>query len=237
MAEQLSHYRSDLAWIHHAGFSEFAESASMGVLETLWRHGVHDGLVIDVGCGSGILARELTRAGFEVLGIDPSPSMIEIAQRTAPAARFVVGALDNTPLPPCRAITATGEVLNYATLDRVGVFLRHAAAALPSRGLLLFDIAEQGSLPQHEERRAGGEDWSVIILEDSDGRRLTRRVLTFRRTGDVTRRDEEVHTLELYERAAFTSLLRGSGFRVRFRRSYGSDRLPRGHAVALATRV
>ena len=44
-------------------------------------------------------------------------------------------------------------------------------------------------------------------------------------------------TLELYERAAVASLLRGSGFRVRFRRSYGSYRLPRGHAVAVATRV
>src|ERR1700741_178965 len=70
LSEDGPHYRTDLAWIHHAGFSEFATLASHGVIALLQSHGIRDGLIIDIGCGSGILARALTAAGFEVLGID-----------------------------------------------------------------------------------------------------------------------------------------------------------------------
>src|SRR5687767_15523389 len=74
-----SEYREDLAWIHHTGFTEFAESAASWLRTILPR-----GLIVDVGCGSGVLARELTRDGFDVLGIDPSPSMLALARSTAP---------------------------------------------------------------------------------------------------------------------------------------------------------
>lgn len=230
------HYRTDLAWIHHAGFSEFALLASRGVLALLTKLGIRDGLIVDVGCGSGVLARALTDAGFDVLGIDASPSMIELAHTTAPAARFEIGSFDEAALPRCAAITAMGEVLNYGTLDRVRTFAHHAASALPPRGLLLFDVAERESYPPHDERRVGGDKWSVIAIKDSDGKRLTRRVLTFRQINGVTRRDEEVHVLELYEREELLAILRQAGFRVRVRRSYGTYRLPKGHAVYVAER-
>jgi SAM-dependent methyltransferase len=261
------HYRTDLAYIHQAGFSEFAEKAATGVIALLHAHGIHDGLVVDVGCGNGVLANALWNAGvpagwpggvpppphvrgaetapgqpagrqrsFHVLGIDASPAMIELARITAPAARFEVATFDRATLPRCSAIIAMGEVLNYGTLDGVRTFIARAAEALRDGGMLLFDVAERGSYPAHDERRIGGEDWSVIVLKDSDGERLTRRVLTFRQLDGTTRRDEEVHELELYDRATLTSLLREHGFRVRVRRSYGSRRLPRGHTVYVATR-
>lgn len=229
-------YRADLAYIHQAGFSEFAEHAAVGVIALLHAHGIHDGLVIDAGCGNGVLAREVLRNGFDVLGIDASPAMIELARITAPAARFQIATFDRATLPRCSAIIAMGEVLNYGTLDGVRTFIAHAADALRDGGMLLFDVAERGSYPAHDERRIGGDDWSVIVLKDSDGERLTRRVLTFRQLDGTTRRDEEVHELELYDRATLISLLREHGFRVRVRRSYGTRRLPKGHAVYVATR-
>jgi SAM-dependent methyltransferase len=236
LSEKRPHYRTDLAWIHHAGFSEFATLASRGILASLRSHDIREGLVVDIGCGSGILARALTDAGYAVLGIDASPAMIDLARVTAPAARFETATFDEATLPPCAAITAMGEVLNYGTLACVQTFIRHAAHGLTPGGLLLFDIAERGGYPPHDERRVGGDDWSVITIKDSDGRRLTRRVLTFRQIDGVTHRDEEVHVLELYERAELLDILRASGFRIRVRRSYGSYRLPKGHAVYVAIR-
>lgn len=232
----MSDYRDDLSWIHHAGFSEFATSASTGVIALLRTHPIRNGLVIDIGCGSGILARALTDAGFDVLGIDASPSMIALARTTAPTARFEVATFDRATLPPCAAITAMGEVLNYGMLDDVRRFVRNAASAISAGGLLLFDVAERGAYPPHEERRIGGDDWSVIIIKDSDGERLTRRVLTFRQIDGTTRHDEEVHTIELFAREELTTILRDAGFRVRVRRSYGSYRLPKGHAVFVCVR-
>jgi hypothetical protein len=59
-------------------------------------------------------------------------------------------------------------------------------------------------------------------------------VLTFRQIDGVTHRDEEIHTLELYARAEMLGILRENGFRARVRRSYGTRRLPKGHAVYVA---
>lgn len=211
-------YRRDLAYIHHQGFSEFAESSAPFVIGLL----PPGAFVVEVGCGSGILARELTDAGFEVLGFDASPSMIELARQTAPRARFEVAPFETAELPECDAIVAMGEVLNYGDMRS---FLPDAAKALRPGGLLLFDVAERGSYPAYDEVRTGGDDWSVIAIKQSDGVTVTRRVFTFREAS----RDEEVHLLELYERAEVLSLLRG--FRVRIRRSYGRRRLPKGHAL------
>ncbi|MGZ5432635.1 MAG: class I SAM-dependent methyltransferase, partial [Thermoanaerobaculia bacterium] len=222
----LSEYGPDLAYIHHAGFSEFAESAAPGVLEILWKHGLRDGLVVELGCGSGILARELTRAGFDVLGFDASPAMVALAREHAGNARFEVGAFDAVDIPPCAAIVAMGEVLNYGTFEGVRKLIARATTQL-----LVFDIAERGAYPPYDESRVEGADWSVIAIKESDGTHLTRRVLTFRANGETMRRTEEVHSLELYDRAAMKALLREHGFRVQVRRSYGTRRLPKGHAV------
>lgn len=219
-------YGPDLAYIHHAGFSEFAESAAAGVLEILLEHGIREGLVVELGCGSGILARELTGAGFDVLGFDASPAMIALARETAPQARFAVGAFDAVHIPPCQAIVAMGEVLNYGTFEGV----RSLIAKVKTK-VLLFDIAERGAYPPYDERRVEGDDWSVIAIKESDGEQLTRRILTFHADGDTMRRTEEVHTLELYGREEMKALLREHGFRVQVRRSYGTRRLPKGHAV------
>lgn len=228
------HYDTDLAWIHHTGFREFAESATPGILAILAKHGIRGGTVVDAGCGSGVLAGALVDAGFRVRGFDASPAMIELARAAAPRASFSVSTFAQAEIPPCDAIVAVGEVLNYATLDAVRAFVWNAAGALRSGGILLFDVAERGAYPPHEELRLGGDDWSVIVVKDSDGIHLTRRVLTFRQIGDEVRRSEEIHVLELYERDALTAALRSAGFRVTRRRSYGRRRLPNGHAVYVA---
>lgn len=223
-------YAEDLAWIHHAGFSEFAESASSGILEILWRHDVREGLVVDIGCGSGILARELTHARYAVVGFDASPAMIELAYKTVPPARFQVARFANAALPPCDAIVAVGEVLNYGTFDEVRTFFANAADSLRTGGVLLFDIAERESYPPYDETRTGGDDYSVIAIKETKGVRLTRRVLIFREVDGKIRKSEEVHQLELYDRDAVLAALRAD-FRVKVRRSYLWRRLPKGHMV------
>jgi len=44
--------------------------------------------VLDVGCGNGFWAREITRRGFEVVGIDPSATGIAAARAAVPEMRF-----------------------------------------------------------------------------------------------------------------------------------------------------
>jgi 2-polyprenyl-3-methyl-5-hydroxy-6-metoxy-1,4-benzoquinol methylase len=84
-------YNEDLAYIHDVGYGGFAEGAAPGVLRILREAGIGDGLVVDLGCGSGIWARHLTDAGYEVVGVDISPAMIRLARKRAPTALTSVG--------------------------------------------------------------------------------------------------------------------------------------------------
>jgi SAM-dependent methyltransferase len=49
--------------------------------------------VLDAGCGTGRVGIELARRGFEVVGVDAEPSMIEAARRRAPTIEWVVADL------------------------------------------------------------------------------------------------------------------------------------------------
>lgn len=58
--------------------------------------------VLDVACGTGILAREVTlRTGSRgrVAGIDPSPGMVAVAKQLAPAVEWREGVAESLPFP------------------------------------------------------------------------------------------------------------------------------------------
>src|SRR5262245_2215204 len=105
-------YRSDLAYIHDAGFGSFVAGAAPWLLALLRSSGLDDGLVIDLGCGSGIWARELLMAGYRVLGFDISPAMVTLARKAAPRGEFHAASFVKAPLRPCVAVTAIGEIFN-----------------------------------------------------------------------------------------------------------------------------
>jgi SAM-dependent methyltransferase len=91
-----------------------------------------DGRVLDVGCGEGRLTRELRAGGWNIVGIDASPAMIELARQADPDGDYRVA--DAAALPfeagtcdlvivfmslqdidePERAIAEAGRVLRPA---------------------------------------------------------------------------------------------------------------------------
>lgn len=226
-------YANDLAYVHDVGFGEFADASAPGLLDIMRTSGVTEGLVVDLGCGSGIWARHLLKAGYEVLGIDISPAMIALARDRAPAAEYHLGSHVRTEIPPCVAVTALGEVLNYladedngmVALDRL---FGRAFQSLAPGGLLIFDVAEPGRGRGSRQGHWSGPDWVCLVEREEDSRtqRLTRRITTFRRFGESWRRRDETHVAQLYEGSAVVRLLRDAGFRVRVMRGYGAKHFP-----------
>jgi SAM-dependent methyltransferase len=47
--------------------------------------------VLDVGCGSGLALRVFEKEGFEVIAIDISQKMIDVAKEVAPKTKFIKG--------------------------------------------------------------------------------------------------------------------------------------------------
>jgi SAM-dependent methyltransferase len=236
-------YGEDLALIHDDGFGDFAADSAPGLLELLRRNGIFTGKVVDLGCGSGIWAAELIRAGYDVLGVDISAGMLALARKRAPNARFRRESFLTTKLPRCDAVTSLGEIFNYAFDRQVGQdaiveFSRRVFDALRSGGLFIFDfrepIKEPNSVAKGNHRV--GKDWAVLVRVevDSGGTNLTRWITSFRKVGRHYRRSEEVHRLHLYSATELATQLRRIGFRVRIVRGYGQRRFIKGHAGIVA---
>ncbi|RPH36283.1 class I SAM-dependent methyltransferase [bacterium] len=209
-------------------------------------HRISKGLVVDLGCGSGLLAEKLSAAGYHVLGIDASPAFISIARKRVPSARFRRGSLFKAALPRCAALVSTGEVLNYmfdpeSSLKGLARLFRRVHAALEPGGLFLFDLADPGQVLSGRVVRGftEGSDWVVLVDKKEDHQRhlLTRRIITFRKAGEKWRRGEEIHRQRLYEPSVVLRLLTRAGFHSRAFRRYGSFRLPEGHTAFLARKA
>ena len=231
-----SFYQEDLAYIHHVGFGDFARRAAPELLRLLQRKNRQTGLVLDLGCGSGIWTQALIRAGYEVHGLDLSPAMIKLARQNAPQAQFQLGSWFRAKLRPCIAITVLGEGLNYLfdPHDRRDLqnFFARAYHALQSGGVLVFDLLEPGSLGGVNPQRtyAAGEDWAILLEKKEDRRTatLTRTMTIFRQVGKQYRRSAEVHTVRLYRGNELAHGLRRIGFKVRLLRGYGELRFRKG---------
>ncbi|MEC4815598.1 MAG: class I SAM-dependent methyltransferase [Scytonema sp. PMC 1069.18] len=144
-------YREDLAFIHDVGFSDYALKSAPGILKILERNNIQKGLVLDLGCGSGLWAAELVHAGYRVLGIDISESMIAIARVRVPAAEFRVESFLKTDIPPCNAVTSIGECLNYLfdsdnDNQMLGQLFHRIYDAIAPGGVFIFEIAEPGQV-------------------------------------------------------------------------------------------
>jgi SAM-dependent methyltransferase len=244
-------YGADLAYVHHAGFGEYARRTAPEIARILaacepFSRQARRGLpVIEFGSGAGTMARYLSNRGFDVRGFDQSPAMVQLARRTAPLARFAVGSLGRTPLPRCGAIIALGEVVNYlgdrrsaSTHDRsLFRFFDRAARALEPGGLFLFDFMESARHRTFDANGRSGHDWAVVASARVEGAILTRHITTIRNMRGRLRLSQETHRVRLYPRAVIAAALRRSGFRVVIRRSIGAIPVIRGDAVVAARQL
>lgn len=234
-------YAEDLAFIHHTGFAGFAREAAPGVLALLQGGGIRRGLVVDLGCGSGLWARALLDAGFEVLGVDIAPAMIELARGVAPGARYLVSSLYEVDLPSCAAVTALGEGFTYmATQDpreALPVFLPRVHGALAPGGVLLFDmILRSEKEPMRYRTTREGEDWQVDaeVIEEPELSLLTRHITSTRQVEGSERITHETHRVRTFSAIEVERMLRGCGFEVELHRQYGAMPLPPQRLAFLA---
>lgn len=238
------YYQPDLARIHHLGFGFHADACAPGIVELLTDVRERNGLVLEVGCGSGLLTRHLADAGHRVVATDASPAMVALAaENVGSAAEVQRLTLPDDPVPSADAIVSVGHALSYlpdeATLDRALVAL---ATALRAGGVLAFDLCDlEWGRHRRGERAAGwvGDDWALVTEFPFEGEdRYIREMTTFTRTPDGSyRRGHERHHNVLVDTSALPARLASLGLTAEVRPAFGEEQLPAGLVAVVARRA
>jgi SAM-dependent methyltransferase len=237
------YYRRDLATVHHLGFGFHADACAPGILALLEPVRERSGLVVEIGCGTGLLTHHLVEAGHRVVATDASPAMLEIAREHAPGTVDVRPlVLPDDPIPPADAVVSVGHAVSYlpdeAAVERALVAV---AGALRPGGVLALDLCD---LAWGEARRDAPpfgkvtDDWAIVTRFSlpSPGR-FVRDITTFVRHDDGTwRRDDERHESVLIDTALVPALLHRHGVEATVAPSFGDEVLPPGLVAVVGHR-
>jgi SAM-dependent methyltransferase len=94
--------------------------------------------VLDAGCGTGRMGRELARRGFDVVGVDLDPVMLATARRRAPRVPWLLADLETIALRRrFDAIVMAGNVMIYLTPDTEAAVLKNLAGHLEPQGVVV----------------------------------------------------------------------------------------------------
>jgi len=239
MSHSTPYYRADLALVHHLGFAFHADDCAPGIVALLEPVRERGGLVVEIGCGSGLLTKYLIDAGHQVIATDASPAMLDLARDHAVGAQAIrCLTLPEDPIPNADAIVSVGHALNYLPdADAIDRALIAIAAALRPGGLLAIDLCDV----TYGEARSGSssvgwvtDDWAVITERSTPTPdRFVRQMAIFMRNEDGSwRRDDERHDNVLIDTSIVPTLLARHGVEARIGTSFGTERLPDGlHTV------
>ena len=174
--------------------------------------------ILDLCCGTGQLAAELSRRGYLTMGLDGSEGMIEIARRNAPDVEFVVQDARNIALPGrFSAVFSTWDSLNHVmTLDELEQVFRGVFAVLEAGGYFVFDLnMEEGYRSRWRGSFAYVEEDHVCAgrsSHDANTRIGTFDVTLFESKGSGWERTDFSLTQRWYEESDIMELLREVGF-------------------------
>ena len=126
--------------------------------------------VLDGGCGTGRIGRELARRGAEVVGVDLDEMMLATARRKAPHLAWQCADLGTIDLRRTfDVVLLAGNVMIFLTPGTEGAVLRRLAAHLAPGGRLVAGFELQGGrlpLARYDELAAAAglrlaERWST----------------------------------------------------------------------------
>ncbi|MCF6470678.1 class I SAM-dependent methyltransferase [Nonomuraea sp. MG754425] len=212
--------------------------------------------LLDLCCGTGQLAAHFAEHGYQVVGVDASAPMLEIAaRRTAEvpgggAVRLMAAdATDFDVEEPVHLVTCTGDSLNH--LPDVAALRKCFSAvrrALAPGGTFVFDVHSMTGLRmQNFSTVRDMEDLLLVvkITYDPAGRRAVARVTGCRRLDETTRweRFEQDASITAWPAEEIIAALVESGFDRAWACRLNDlatplpdpDRVPRLYFVARAT--
>jgi ubiquinone/menaquinone biosynthesis C-methylase UbiE len=110
--------------------------------------------VLDAGCGTGRVAIELARRGYDTVGIDVEASMLDSARAKAPELTWVLGDLSRAELPDHHfdLVVGAGNVMIFVELGTEAAVVSNLARTVVAGGLVVtgFQVGRQLTLERYD---------------------------------------------------------------------------------------
>ena len=169
------------------------------------RHAVNPVRVLDLACGTGTLALEMSRRGYDTSGADESEDMLDVARRKARNAgqaldfhtadlRCLLG------LPSFDSVLCLYDSMNYMMCDEdMALALRQVRPIIEPAGVFIFDVCTEANSIRHFRditERESEKDFAYVRHSSYRlGVQTNDFTISFRDSGETIR---EIHRQRIY---------------------------------------
>jgi len=189
----------------------------------LRKYGVSDGLVLDLGCGTGSLTELLAGRGYDMIGVDNSGDMLEIAMEKREQSGYDILYLcqdmrEFELYGTVRAVVSICDCMNYITEpeDLVTVF-KLVNNYLDPGGIFLFDLNTEykyeevmGDCTIAEDREESSFIWDNQY-DPEERINIYDLSIFVREEGDLYRKYQETHYQRAYSLEEIRAALKEAG--------------------------
>lgn len=199
------------------------EEWSEYLIGLLKEYGVQDGLILDLGCGTGNMTELLANKGYDMIGVDNAEEMLEIAmEKRMESGNDILYLLQDMRefelYGTVRAVVSICDSVNYVTEeeDLLEVF-QLVNNYLDPEGVFIFDFNTLykykevlGDRTIAENREECSFIWDNYFYEEE---RINEYELSLfiQEEGDIYRKFEEMHYQKAYTLEDMVRLIKRSG--------------------------
>ncbi len=201
-------------------YEEWAEY----LMKLLKEYNINDGLVLDLGCGTGNMTALLADAGYDMIGVDNAEEMLEIAmEKRAQSGHDILYLLQDMRefelYGTVKAIVSICDSMNYITEeeDLLEVF-RLANNYLDPKGVFIFDFNTVykysevlGNQTIAEDREDCSFIWDNYYYEEEQINEYELSLFIKETDSDLYRKYQETHFQKAYDLKTMKRLVEQSG--------------------------
>ena len=201
-------------------YEEWAEYLA----ELLREYDIEDGLVLDLGCGTGSLTEILATKGYDMIGADGSAEMLEIAmEKKAQSGHDILYLLQDMRefelYGTVRAVVSVCDCVNYITDEKeLEQVFRLVNNYLDPEGIFIFDFNTEykykeilGEQTIAEDREDCSFIWDNYYYEDESMNEYELTLFIKEQDSNLYRKYQEMHYQKAYTLDAMQELVEWSG--------------------------
>lgn len=196
----------------------------------LKREGIEDGLVLELGCGTGKVTEMLSAAGYDMIGLDSSAEMLSVARsrqavqkesgrQSGPDILYLEQDMREMELyGTVRAVVAVADTMNYLTdPSEFADTLRLVNNYLDPGGVMIFDLKTEhyfrdimGDQVYAENAEDASLIWENAYYEEEQMNEYAL-TLFLRQENGLYERCEEIHDQRAYRLCEIRQLAKEAG--------------------------